>query len=76
MRGKTALAEVVSAHPGRYAGFASAPLFSADCRRNDTADAPSWFDEAAIDEETRQLVGRDDARRLLRLNGCPGAPRR
>lgn len=42
-------------------------LFSVDYPYNDTLEASSWFDEAAVDEATRQLVGRDNAARLLGL---------
>lgn len=42
-------------------------LFSVDYPYNDTVEAASWFDEAAMDEETRQMVGRGNALRLLGL---------
>jgi 2,3-dihydroxybenzoate decarboxylase len=52
-------------------------LFSADYPFEETGDAASWFDSAPIDEPTRQMIGRDNAMRLLRLarDDSPAATR-
>lgn len=42
-------------------------LFSVDYPYNDTLEASAWFDAAPMADETRRLVGRDNAARLLRL---------
>jgi gamma-resorcylate decarboxylase len=42
-------------------------MFSADYPFEDLLEGAEWFDNADIDELDRRSVGRDNAKRLLKL---------
>jgi 2,3-dihydroxybenzoate decarboxylase len=42
-------------------------MFSVDWPFEDVSDAADWFDQAAIAEEARRKIGRENARRLFKL---------